>query len=226
MDSIHQAPIYSESGVDLTLLRENLRRPLAARILQNASLVRFGQALRDSGKVPSAKEQPEKGNLMAEFDAPGLLRQLLKEKVDFVLIGGLAMIAQGSAYVTKDLDICYRRTPENIAAVAASLAPIHPYLRGVPPGLPFQFDSPTIQAGLNFTLVTDLGDLDLLGEVRGIGFYDQVLAQSEERDVLGMIIHVLTLDGLIAAKKAAARKKDQLHLLELEELKKLREGNP
>jgi hypothetical protein len=96
-------------------------------------------------------------------------------------------------------------------------------MRGAPPGLPFRFDPPTIQAGLNFTLTTDLGDLDVLGEVSGIGFYDKVLAMSEEKEVYGLMVRVLSLDGLIAAKKAAGRTKDKLHLLELEELKKLRD---
>jgi hypothetical protein len=101
---------------------------------------------------------------------------------------------------------------------------LHPYLRGAPPGLPFRLDVPTLQAGLNFTLSTDLGDLDLLGEVSGVGDYQKSLAQSQEITMFGMQIRVLSLDGLIAAKRAAGRNKDQAHLLELEELKKLREG--
>ena len=107
------------------------------------------------------------------FDAPALIGQLAAQRVEFVVIGGIAMIAHGATYITKDLDICYHRTPPNIAALAAALAPLHPYLRGAPPGLPFRFDAATIQAGLNFTLVTDHGDLDLLGQVSGVGGYEQ-----------------------------------------------------
>src|SRR5205807_804268 len=98
-------------------------------------------------------------------------------QVQFVLVDGLAMIAHGSAYVTNDLDICYARTPSNIHALVAALAPLHPYLRGAPPGLSFRFDIATVEAGLNFTLVTDLGDVDLLGEIAGIGNYEQVVLQ-------------------------------------------------
>src|SRR5262249_58311828 len=97
---------------------------------------------------------------------------------------------------------------------------------GAPLGLPFRFDVPTIRAGLDFTLTTALGDVNLLGEVSGLGGYEQVLQQSEVRTVFDLSLHVLTIDGLIAAKKAAGRKKDRDHLLELEELKKLREANP
>ena len=65
----------------------------------------------------------------------------------------------GAGQSPDDLDICYRRTPGNIQAVAAAFAPLHPYLRGAPAGLPFRFDARTIQSGLNFTLATDHGDL-------------------------------------------------------------------
>ncbi len=64
--------------------------------------------------------------------------------------------------------------------------------------------------------------IDLLGHVTGIGEYEEVCRLSESRELFGLSIRILSLDGLITAKKAAGRTKDQLHLLELEELKKLR----
>ena len=138
----------------------------------------------------------------------GILRQLAAHQVEYVLIGGVAMWVQGSDNVTQDLDICYDRSARNLDALADAFVPLQPYLRGAPPGLPFRFDAPTIQAGLNFTLTTTLGDVNLLGEVRGIGWYEQVLAQSEEKTMYGLTFRVLSLDGLIAAKKAAGRAKD------------------
>jgi hypothetical protein len=214
--------VYSDTGVDLTLLRANLKRTIEERLEQNTQAMRLVQALRGAARRgdPCLEDRPG-GNML---DPSPLLQQLHNGKVEFVVIGGLAMIAQGSSYVTKDLDICYARNDRNLAAVAAAFAPLHPYMRGAPPGLPFQFDPPTIKADLNFTLITDLGDVDLLGEVRGVGWYEQVLAQSEEKTMYGLTVRVLSIDGLIAAKKAAGRTKDKLHLLELEELKKLREN--
>lgn len=155
------------------------------------------------------------------FDPPAIVRRLTEQHVEFVIVGGLAMIARGSASLTKDLDICYERTPDNLAALVAALGPLHPYLRGAPPGLPFQFDVLTLQSGLNFTFITDCGDLDLLGEVSGVGIYSQVLAQSSEELMFDMKVRVLSIDGLIAAKKAAGRNKDHGHLQELLELKKM-----
>jgi len=160
------------------------------------------------------------------LDLGCILQELANRKVAYVIIRGQAMTLQGSAYVTLDLDICYARTPENIAALAAAISPLHPYLRGAPPGLPFRFDPPTILAGLNFTLQTDAGDIDILGEVSGLGGFDQAFVQSEEKTVFGLQVRVLSIDGLIAAKKAVGRLKDHNHILELEELKKMRDTAP
>jgi hypothetical protein len=81
-----------------------------------------------------------------------------------------------------------------------------------------------LPAGLNFTLDTDLGDVDVLAQVSGIGAYEHALAQSKEYTIFGRPVQVLTLNGVIAAKKAAGSPKDRIHLLELEELKKLRDA--
>ncbi len=117
--------------------------------------------------------------------------------VEFVLIGGAAMTAHGSAYVTQDLDICYQRSYENIRRLVDALLPYHPRLRGTPTGIPFQFDAETIERGLNFTFATDLGDLDLLGEVTGLGFYNHVQECSVAMPVYGRECQVLSLEGLL-----------------------------
>jgi predicted nucleotidyltransferase len=217
--------VYSESGVDLTLLRENLRRGLEQRWDNNRRASALAWEAEQSGRAHRGlPRRPEQEAIM--FDPAAIIRHLLDSGVEFVVVGGLAMTIQGSAYVTRDLDVCYQRTATNLTALATALAPVHPYMRGAPPGLPYRFDAATIQAGLNFTLTTDLGDLDLLGEISGLGNYEKVLAQSEEHTLFGLTVRVLTLDGLIASKKAAGRRKDQTHLLELEELKKLKDAPP
>jgi hypothetical protein len=215
--------VYSESGVDLTLLRENLKRTIEQRLADNARGVRLVYAMEEAGRR-LRKAAPADEGRRTVIDAGPMFRQLETHHVAYVVIGGLAMVAHGSAHITKDLDLCYRRTPANLQAVAAAFAPLHPYLRGVPAGLPFRFDVPTIQAGLNFTLTTDHGFVDLLGEVSGVGGYDRVFAQSVEAEMFGLKVRVLSLDGLIAAKKAAGRNKDHGHLLELEEMRKLRDA--
>ena len=156
------------------------------------------------------------------MDLKRILKQLTNFEVEFVVIGGVAAAAQGSVRPTFDLDICYRRTPENLERLAEALAPLHPKLRDVPNDVPFQWDARTLASGLNFTLQTDAGAVDLLGEVTGLGTYDQVLAASEIMELYGMPVRVLTLEGLIAAKRATGRPRDQEHLLELEALLELR----
>jgi len=147
-----------------------------------------------------------------------LLQALHTAKVKFVLVGGLAAVAHGAATLTGDVDVCYARDPENLQRLARALAPFHPRLRGAPSDLPFRLDLPTLRAGLNFTLTTDLADLDLLGEILGLGTYDAVHAASEEIEVYSLPCSVLTLEGLIRAKRAAGRPKDLHALHELEAL--------
>jgi predicted nucleotidyltransferase len=149
-------------------------------------------------------------------DFPGLLRALAEREVAFLVIGGFAATAHGSSRLTADLDILYDRSLENLVRLIEAVAPLDPYLRGAPPGLPFRFDLPTLQAGLNFTLVTRLGALDLLGEVAGGGSYVALLPQSVVVPVFGLSIRCLSLEQLIATKRAAGRTRDLDALAELE----------
>lgn len=149
------------------------------------------------------------------------LHVLREAGVNFVVVGGVAASAHGSAYLTQDLDICYERSPTNIERLAEALRPLHPRLRGAPAGIPFSLDPPTISRGMNFTLTTDLGELDLWGEVLGIGQYAEVKALSVSLELFGRACHVLSLQGLIRSKRAVGRTKDLLVLPELEALQEI-----
>lgn len=98
------------------------------------------------------------------------------------------------------------------------MSPLHPYLRGAPPNLPFVFDVVTVKRGLNFTLTTDFGDLDLLGEVVGGGGYDALRSFTEDVDLEGFTCRLLGITKLIAIKRAAGRPKDHDAIAELEAL--------
>lgn len=151
-----------------------------------------------------------------------LLQHLADAGVDFVILGGVAGIAHGYIRFTPDLDICYNRAPGALEKLVAALAPLHPRLRGAPPDVPFKWDARTLKAGLNFTLTTDLGSLDILGQVSGIGQYEAVMAASEILTLYGQPCRVLKLDALIRSKRAAGRKRDLEQVIELEALKELR----
>jgi predicted nucleotidyltransferase len=147
-----------------------------------------------------------------------ILPLLARNQVRFILIGGGAAIAHGSAKITYDVDLVYARDAENIRFLVNALRPYASYLRGAPPGLPFRLDEATVRAGLNFTLTTTLGDLDLLGEVTGGGTYEQLLPSAQEMEIFGLKCQVVTLEKLIQLKRAAGRPKDLDAIAELEAL--------
>lgn len=147
-----------------------------------------------------------------------LLPLLIRNEVRFIVIGGGAALAHGAARATYDVDIVYARDPDNLHKLVTALRPYHPYPRGAPAGLPFHWDVATIRAGLNFTLTTDLGDLDLLGEVLGGGTYEELLDESLELDAFEIPCRFVTLEKLIELKTAAGRPKDFEAIAELRSL--------
>ncbi len=151
---------------------------------------------------------------MTDFRA--LISLLAKSAVEFIIVGGAAATAHGSARLTEDLDIVYRRTPENVARLVRVLAPYEPYLRGAPAGLPFSWNERTIWSGLNFTLITALGALDLLGEITGGGNYEELLPHAIELRLYDVECFCLGLERLIHVKRAAGRPKDLEAVAELE----------
>ena len=158
---------------------------------------------------------------MTDFRA--LLQALGDGGVEFILIGGVAATVHGSARLTQDVDVVYGRSAANLDRLVAALAPHHPYLRDAPRGLPFQFDRETVARGLNFTLVTDIGDIDLFGEVAGGGAYNDLVRDSLEIEVFGTRCRCVGLDRLVALKRAAGRPKDLEAIAELEAIREERD---
>ena len=146
------------------------------------------------------------------FNLLKLLQLLSAAEAEFIVVGGIAIRSHGGNYLSEDLDICYSRNRDNLKTLASVLSPLSPRLRGVDPNLPFVFDWTTLQHGTNFTFVTSLGDLDLLGEVKGVGVYDDLLNVSITVDLEGFPTKILSIPSLIVAKQAADRPKDQAGL--------------
>lgn len=147
-----------------------------------------------------------------------LLAALGDAHVEFIIVGGVAARAHGSSRLTDDLDISYARSPENLARLVQALAPYEPYLRGAPPGLPFEWSVATLKAGLNFTLTTRLGAIDLLGDITGGGGYAELLPHALTIELFGRQVRLLDLPWLIRVKRAAGRPKDLEVVAELEAL--------
>jgi len=112
----------------------------------------------------------------------------------------------------------FSRTRPHLDRLVAALAPFHPQPRGFPEGLPFLWEPATLRNGTLFTLETELGSIDLLAEVAGIGTFEDVKAHSVEMNAFDRRIATLDLSSLIQAKRAAGRDKDQEALRELESL--------
>ena len=138
------------------------------------------------------------------------------------MVGGVAGAALGAARVTFDLDVVYRRTPENLSRIVECLRPYAPYPRGAPPNLPFQWDRRTVDFGLNFTLDTSIGYIDLVGEIAGGGTFDELLSHAIRIDVFGVSCLCLDLETLIRTKRAAGRPKDYEAIAELEVIREER----
>lgn len=158
---------------------------------------------------------------MTDFRA--LIQALAENDVAFILVGGLAAVAHGSARLTQDVDVVYSRAARNLSRLAEALGPHSPYLREAPAGLPFRWDLETLKHGLNFTLETDLGDIDLLGEIAGGGRYEELVPHTVELEVFGYRLLCLDLETLIRVKKAAGRPKDLEAVAELEALRDSRD---
>jgi predicted nucleotidyltransferase len=153
-----------------------------------------------------------------ELNYDKAVQALCAEGVEFVIIGGWSAILHGSARITNDLDICFSRTRENLRRPAKALAPYHPRLRGLPEGLPFGRDEVTLHNGNIFTLTTDLGIIDLLAEVTGVGTFEEANTASITVSAFGVQVRTLDLKHLIKSKRAAGREKDLSALPELESL--------
>lgn len=138
--------------------------------------------------------------------------------IRFVIIGGVAMRMQGTGHVTDDIDFCYSREPQGLQFLAETINANHGKLRNSPPDLPFFFDMRTLKNTQNFTLTTDVGDIDLLAEPAGVDNFEALWERATVMDVSGKPVRVASLEDLIAMKRAAGRPKDKLHLLELLDL--------
>jgi predicted nucleotidyltransferase len=148
-------------------------------------------------------------------DNNGLLQRLSDANIDFVVVGGVAAVLHGSSTVTRDLDVCATLSDENVKKLRNAFGDLHPVHRISSPRLSFlETPGPGVPMK-NLYLQTDLGALDLLGSITGVGDLDQVLASAVEVELFGRKVKVMGLEQLITAKEAVGRPKDLQTALEL-----------
>lgn len=148
--------------------------------------------------------------------APELIvRRLIERRFEFVLIGGLAAVVHGVTLVTRDADICCSFDADNLMKLNAAIADLHPILRMTPQRLPLELTPELCGRLQNLYLATDLGTLDCLSNVLGLGGYEEVLRQSASLRLWGGECRVLTLDALIQSKQATNRPHDRQTIAQL-----------
>ncbi len=146
---------------------------------------------------------------------------LISEGVEFIVVGGQAEWLFGSPRATFDVDLCYRRTRDNLGKLALALRKLKPTLRNAPSDLPFLIDEQSLALGCNFTFNTPFGDLDLLGYLEPLGDYDAISLNATAMDIGGVVLRVISLDDLIRIKEYLQRPKDRDSLFQLRAIKRL-----
>jgi predicted nucleotidyltransferase len=144
-----------------------------------------------------------------------LLQRLSEAGIEFVIVGGFGAVLHGSSLMTRDLDVCARLTSRDVAKLRSALGDLHPVHRLTPQRLSF-LDNP--ESGVpvkNLYLQTDLGPLDLLTSISGVGEFERVNDRAIEIEIFGRRARVISLEDLIAAKEALDRPKDKLAVAEL-----------
>ncbi|HVD86614.1 MAG TPA: helix-turn-helix transcriptional regulator [Solirubrobacterales bacterium] len=208
-----------DTGIDLSLNDGNLQLSPSGRLrkgLRWADMVRRGRG----GENPSAATRAYMANtnLGEGLELHPLLGVLIRHRVDFVVVGGVAGWIHGSVYPTYDLDVAYARDRGNLERLAAALAELKVRWRGGPPELPVELSAAMLQNGANFTFETPFGHFDVLGDLSGVRDYEVLRREARIESYDGLDIRVASIDHLIAMKRSANRPKDRLMLLEYTEL--------
>jgi hypothetical protein len=162
--------------------------------------------------------------MQADLDLSSLLGRLARAKVDFVVIGGVAVIAHGYERNTKDLDICYATDRANLEVLGDQLVDLGARLRGIDEEIPFVPDAQTLRRTQTLTLDTPDGDLDLLADPSGSPGYAALKDGALRIDFDDFEILVASIEHLLAMKRAAGRPQDQIDIEALTAIQRLRSG--
>jgi hypothetical protein len=157
-----------------------------------------------------------------DLDVEGMLRRLTEAGVDFVVIGGIAMLLHGSSRLTRDLDIVFAADEGNLEALCRVLVGLEARLREITEDVPFVPDSGTLRNVQLLTLDTAAGWLDVHREVDGAPRYDVLRRHAERMDLGDFSVLVASPDDMIAMKLAAGRPVDLIDVDELQAIKRLR----
>ena len=146
-----------------------------------------------------------------------LLARLAASGTEFVLVGGLAAVAQGAPLATVDVDMVHRREPGNVERLLAFLEGVDARYRGRPAGQVLRPGREALLGDGHHLLATALGPLDVLGAVEGGRGYESLRPETIEVQVEGQRVRVVQLETLAELKRGATNPKDRLVLAILED---------
>jgi hypothetical protein len=152
-----------------------------------------------------------------------MVRELVDNGVDFVIVGGVAVILQAVPRFTKDLDICYSPAQQNLDALGSVLLGLKARLRGIDEDIPFVPDGRTLRGTQILCLTTSAGDIDLLAEPSGGPNYETLRQRADVMELADRPVRVASIEDLLAMKHAAGRPQDLIDVESLEVAKRLRE---
>lgn len=161
-----------------------------------------------------------------ELDLPRILEALDRNRVAYILIGGLAAVYHGSPFPTEDADITPEMGRRNLDKLAAALRELNARVRtdSEPGGLPFSCDGETLATAQTWNLTTDAGDLDVAFTPSGTTGYRDLRRDATEAQLYGVRVRIASLSDVIRSKQAANRPKDQRTLPTLREILARRRG--
>jgi hypothetical protein len=151
-----------------------------------------------------------------DFRPTALIGALVRAEVDFVVIGGVAVVVQASPRFTRDLDISYATDAENIERLGALLLALDARLRRIENDVPFVPDARTLRHAQMLTLTTRHGDLDLLVDPPGSPGYPALRRHADVVNLDGDPVPIASLEDLIEMKRAAGRPQDEIDIEVLE----------
>jgi predicted nucleotidyltransferase len=150
-----------------------------------------------------------------------LLRRLSEARVEFVVVGGLALGAWGVVRGTKDVDIVPSPDPANLDRLAEVAVEAHGHVQageallGSQPSIAAQ-----LRAGEQVAIECDLGRLDVVQGLDGVPAYEELRSRAVETEVLGVTVAVCSFEDLRQMKRAAGRGQDLVDLESLDAIEK------
>ena len=151
-----------------------------------------------------------------------MLGRLTAHGIDFVVIGGVAVVLLGSPRVTQDLDICFATDRENLEALGHALVELEARLRSIDEEIPFVPDARTLAGVELLTLSTSAGSLDVHVRPKGAPAYTTLRRRARRLNLEGFAVLVASIEDMMAMKLEAGRTRDLADLEELEAIRRLR----